>query len=330
MAYRVLIVDCDHGFFDPEKEVAEQCGVQLQIESCRTADQLFGVLKGHDALLCQRFSMDRKVMERLSSVKVITRYGSGVDNVDLPAATAKGIKITYFPYFCFDEVATHALAFILNCSRQITTLSNEMKKNPQEFIQSYGERFRLLKFTERLGRQTLGIVGFGKIGRQLAFKAQNLGFQIVACDPYVPKEVMESLKVEKLELLPLVEKSDFLSLHVPLTDETRGMINSVIFEKMKPSAYLINASRGPVVLEKDLIVALERNRLAGAALDVTEEEPLPVDHPFYRMPQVILTPHVAFYSRTSLFNLKREVMISTVNALRGEGEFILANPEVTH
>src|SRR3989338_2063084 len=136
MAYKILIVDCDHGFFDPEKEIAEQWGAQLHIESCRTADQLFGALQGHDALLCQRFSMDLNVIERLSSVKVITRYGSGVDNVDLHAATAKGIKITYLPYFCFDEVATHSLAFILNCSRQITALSNEMKKNPQEFIQS--------------------------------------------------------------------------------------------------------------------------------------------------------------------------------------------------
>jgi D-3-phosphoglycerate dehydrogenase len=260
--------------------------------------------------------------------KVVGRYGVGVDNIDVKAATEYGIKVVHVPYFCLQEVANHALGLLLALSRNIIMINEKVRSGSKLSQIDYGKMLLFMDNVERPTTQTVGIIGLGKIGTQVAKRAKAFGYRLIACDPYLPKEIISSWEAEKVSLDQLLKESDFVTIHCPLNEETKGLIGEKELSLMKKTSYLINTARGKIIDEKALINALKMKKIKGAALDVLEKEPIAPENQLLQLDNVILTPHVSFFSKTSLTELKSKVAEYTVNALKEEGEYPLANPAV--
>lgn len=276
-------------------------------------------LREADAVLVAMTQVDRDVIDRLERCRVIVRYGVGVDNIDLAAATERGIVVAFLPGYCTEEVANHALALLLASARRLPALDSHVKG---------GGWTRRGEVPRPLYGETLGIIGFGRIGRALARRALALDLRLLAHDPYVDKDVMAAHGASKTDLDSLLRESDYVSLNASLTPETRGIVGRRELALMKESAFLINTARGPEVDETALVEALRERRIAGAALDVFEEEPLPPDRPLRALDNVILTPHMAFFSRQSTARARREVGRAAAAVLNGRWPKWVANPEV--
>jgi D-3-phosphoglycerate dehydrogenase / 2-oxoglutarate reductase len=241
---------------------------------------------------------------------VIGRTGLGVDNIDLAAARERGIMVTYVPDYCMAEVSDHAMALLLALARKVP-FANAM-------VQSGRWEMAAVAPIHRLQGRTLGLVGLGHIPRALVPKAKAFGLEVLACDPFVAPDAFASLGVESVGFDALLAASDFVSIHAPLTRETRGMFNAGAFARMKPGALLINTARGAIIDEKALIEALDSGRLGGAALDVVETEPPPKDWPLIGRPNVVLTPHTAFYSVEALEELQTKCATDVARVLSGQ------------
>jgi D-3-phosphoglycerate dehydrogenase len=325
---KISIADCDQGFVDPERKVIENAGFELDVYQKLEPDDVIKIAKDSDAIICQYAKINREVLESMDRCKVVGRYGVGVDNIDLKAATENGIKVTYVPGFCSDEVANHTMSLTLALSRNLAIINRKIREISKQKQVDYGEMLKFMENVERPTNQTIGIIGIGKIGSRVAKRAKNFSYRIVACDPYLTKEVVKSRDAEKVTLDQLLKNSDFVTVHCPLNQETQGMISDKELKMMKKTAYIINTARGKIIDEKALIKALKTEQIKGAALDVLETEPIARDNELLKMDNVILTPHVSFYSKTSLHELKTKVAEHTVNALTGKGEYPIANPEV--
>jgi D-3-phosphoglycerate dehydrogenase len=244
----------------------------------------------------------------------------GVNTVDIPAATRKGIYVANVPDYCMDEVSDHALALLLSWARKVALLNQQIKAGRWDY--------KLGRPIYRLRGQTLGLVAFGRIPRALTPKAQSLGLKVLAYDPYIDQDIIRQMGAEPATLEEVLSRSDYVSIHPPLTTETKGMINRANLRLMKSSAFLINTARGPIVDEASLVEALQAGWLAGAALDVIEEEPISPGHPFLGMDKVILTPHTAWYSEESEVEMRKKCTRNVVEALSGQAPTYLVNREV--
>jgi D-3-phosphoglycerate dehydrogenase / 2-oxoglutarate reductase len=264
--------------------------------------------------------MTARVIEKLKRCKIIARYGIGVDNVDLAAATKAKILVTNVPDYCIDEVSDHALALLLALARRLTAADGAVKAGGWDVVAHAGIR--------RLRGQTLGLLGFGKIAKALASKVEPLGMKVLVYDPYLDPALIAQHGVEAVSLDRLLAEADTVSIHVPLSPETRNIVGKRELARMKPTAFLINTSRGGIVDEQVIAVALKEGRLGGAALDVLSVEPPPADHPLRQAPNVILTPHLAFYSRESVIELQTKAAEEVARALKGEPPRCPVNPEV--
>ena len=283
-----------------------------------TKEKLIENVQDADAILVAGTAIDREVLEGLDKCKVVVRYGVGVDNIDLAAATEQGIVVAHVPDFCTEEVSTHALALLLACGRQLRRLDAG--------IHSGGWFTPALP--HEVKRETLGIIGIGRIGGALARKARPLEMNIIAYDPYLDDAVIRERGAAKVSLEELLKTSDYVSLHAPLTPETRHMIGARELAMMKPTAFLINTARGPEVDEAALIEALQKGTIGGAGLDVFETEPLPAESPLRTMENVIMTPHMAFFSPAAVSKLGVEVGRAAAAVLSGHWPKYVANPEV--
>jgi D-3-phosphoglycerate dehydrogenase len=250
----------------------------------------------------------------------IVRTGIGLDTVDIPGATRHGVCVAHVPDFCYDEVADTTWALLLAVVRKLPQADRQVK--------SGGWAPSALLPMRRLRGQILGLVGFGHIARQVAERGRGFGVRIIAADPYVDAAAMAQEGIEKVTLEDLLMRADIVSLHAPLTDETRGFLGAAAFARMKPGAILINTSRGGVVDEAALIAALKAGRLAGAGLDVLQREPPLPDNPVLQMENVVLTPHYASTTGEALEDLARKVSRQIIQLLRGEWPTYLANPQV--
>lgn len=308
--WTVLVTDYVFPSLDIERAVLQAAGAQLVAMQARSESELAEAVGSADGLLVCYAPVTRRVIERAKRCRVIARYGIGVDNVDVTAATERGIVVTNVPDYCIEEVSDHALALLLACARKVALLDRGVRAGRWEARDAVPIR--------RLRGQVLGLVGFGKIPRLLAAKARALGLTVLAYDPYVDAGACEEHGARKVELGALLAQADFVSVHAPLTPQTRGLIGEAELRRMKPTAYLINTARGPIVHEAALLRALEEGWIAGAALDVLEHEPPPADHPLLQAPRVILTPHVAFYSEESLQELQRKAAEEVARVLTGQ------------
>ena len=320
MSFVVAVTDYVFPSLDPEQRVLAPLGVGLRPAQCKSEEEIIELTRGADALLNCYAKITARVIEKLDRCKIISRYGIGVDNVDLVAATRAKILVTNVPDYCVDEVSDHALALLLALARRIATADGAVKVGTWDIVAHAGIR--------RLRGQTLGLLGFGKIAKALASKVQPLGMKVLVYDPYLEAELIARHGVQAVDLDTLLRESDTVSIHVPLSPETRNLIGQVELARMKPTAFLINTSRGGIVDEHALATALKEARLGGAALDVLNVEPAPPDHPLRQAPNVILTPHLAFYSRESVIELQTKAAEEVARALMGEPPRSPVNREV--
>jgi len=258
-------------------------------------------------------------MAKMPRCKIIARYGIGVDTIDLEAATRAGIIVTNNPTYCVEEVAEHTMALLLDSARKIAFYDRLVRAGTWAVPPG--------KPLYRLVGRTLGLVGFGNIARQVAVRAGAFGMRVLYADPFV-KEGQFSEPGRKVELNELLGESDFVSVHPPLTPQTRGMINDDAFARMKPGAILINCSRGPVVDTAALVRALDAKKIAGCALDTTDPEPLPDPHPLRGRDNVIINPHVAWYSETAMVGLQAGAPGEVRRVLSGEWPVNVVNKAV--
>ncbi|UFJ40781.1 C-terminal binding protein [Brevibacillus humidisoli] len=320
--WKVVITDWEYPDLRYEQRVfAPYDQIELVPAQCRTEAEVIAACADADAIINQYAPLGADVIAALNRCRVITRYGVGVNTIDLEDATAKGICVANVPDYCQDEVADHALALILAWARKVVRADRHIRAEAWDY--------KVTKPIYRLRGRRLGLVGFGKIPQALAAKVQPLGIDVVAYDPYCPAEVMEHQGVTAASLEEIMSTSDMVSVHTPLTEETRGMIGKEQFALMKPQTFLVNTSRGPVVDEQALVEALRSGRLAGAALDVVEQEPISRDHPLLAMDNVIFTPHVAWYSEEAEEEMRTKAALGVIDVLvHGEYPRYLVNKQV--
>jgi D-3-phosphoglycerate dehydrogenase len=260
------------------------------------------------------------VMGRMPRCKIIARYGIGVDTIDVDAATRAGIIVTNNPTYCIEEVAEHTMALLLACARKVSLYDRLVRVGRWE-VPPGKPMFRLV------GR-TLGLIGFGNIARAVAVRASAFGMRVLFYDPFVPQGP-SAIAAEKVPDLPdLLHESDFVSVHPSLVPATRGMIGDEALSHMKPTAFLVNCARGPIVDTGALIRALDSGRIAGCALDTTDPEPLPDPHPLRDRDNVIITPHVAWYSEQAMVGLQAGAPGEVRRVLTGEWPVNVVNPAV--
>jgi D-3-phosphoglycerate dehydrogenase len=273
-------------------------------------------------LIVSATPVTRRVMSALDTLQVVVRTGVGYDVIDVPAATELGVIVVNIPDLWIREVANHALALLLAWNRKIVVLDRQMRSGvwSTQVLSAGG--------TGSLHGETVGIVGLGNIGSAFARRVAALETRVIACDPYVDDARFARLGVERVSLEVLASRADYVSVHTLLNDETRHLIGESFFRRMKPTACLINTSRGPVVDEQALIRALRDRRLAGAALDVWEDEPLPPDSPLLAMDSVIATPHAAYFSSPAVAQVPRRCGEEVARVLTKERPLNVVNPEV--
>ena len=318
--WTVVITDFNYPDLSVEEQELARWGARVIPAQCVTPEEVLEAGGDADALISQYAPITREVILALRRCKALGRYGIGVDNIDVQAATERGVAVINVPSYCEDEVSDHALAMLLSWARRIPYYTQKVREGVWDW--KTGRPIR------RLRGQVLGLLGFGKIARLLARKARALGLQVIAHDPYLAPEVFSDEEVESVDFDTLLSRSDFLSLHVPLTPKTRHLIDARALAKMKPTACLINTSRGGVVDGEALAQALEEGQIAGACLDVTEPEPPEKDSHLLRLPQVLLSPHVAWYSEESQAELRRKIAQDVGRALNGLLPVGLVNQEL--
>lgn len=320
--FKVVIVD----FGVPDKLVEdaefEASGLDADLlkTSARTEEEIIPHVRDVDGMMVGFAPITRQVIESMTRCRVISRYGIGYNNVDLDAATERGIVVCNVPDYCLKEVSTHTIGFLLCLNRHIHF--------QDRYLRQGGWRAPNEMAPGRLTNQVLGIVGLGNIGRLVAKKAMALDLQVKVYDPYLPPATASELGVEMVALNELLESSDYVSLHCPLNDETHHLIGTAQLESMKPTAYLINMARGPVVDQVALTHALQNGLIAGAGLDVFEEEPLPADDPLTELDNVILTSHSSSWSEESGVQLRASTAKHVIMVLNGETPAPVVNPAV--
>jgi D-3-phosphoglycerate dehydrogenase len=314
----VAVADSVFPNLDLARAVVLRAGAELRLASKPTPDGILEVARDADALLVTYAKINADMIREMKKCRIISRFGIGVDNVDLDAATKQGIVVTKVPDYCIDEVSDHTMALLLSLIRKI----------PFASARAHAGRWEMPAVVpiHRLRGTVLGLVGFGRIPQLVAPKAMAFGMRVVSSDPYVPQTAMEKARVDKVEFAELLKISDYVSIHSPLLPETHHLFSTAVLNQMKPGALLVNTSRGPVVDEAALAAALDSKQIAGAALDVLEQEP-PVSSPLFCRDNVILTPHTSFYSVESLEELQTKAAEEVVRVLSGQVPRNPVNPE---
>jgi len=317
---KVYVTDFEFSNLKHEEEVINKAGAELIGVQCKTEEEIIEKCKDAVGLINQYAPVGRKVMESLPDLKVIARYGVGVNTIDIPAATELGICVANVPDYCMDEVSDHAMALLMACARKVVLMNNEVKKGNWDFKVSVP--------INRLRGQNLGLVSFGKIAQTLAKKAQAFGLNLLVFDPYVSESVIKQYNAKSVGLEELLKESDYISVHAPLTAETEHLISEKELQMMKKSAFIINTGRGPVIDEKALIKALQEGQIAGAGLDVLEVEPAAPDNPLLKMDNVVINPHAAWYSEQAEAELRTKTARGVAEVLQGYFPKYLVNKDV--
>jgi D-3-phosphoglycerate dehydrogenase len=295
---------------EPAKAALARLNPTIRMAKSPSADDILAVARDADAILVTYAKLTRDLIVQLTRCKAIGRFGLGVDNIDLPACKAKGIAVSYVPDYCIREVSDHTMALLLALIRKIP-LSNKLVQNGRWEMPAVVP-------IRRIEGTVLGLLGFGHIPRLVAPKAQAFGLKVIAFDPYADAKLFEAAGVESVDFDTLLKRSDYLSVHAPLTPQTRGMMNAEAFAKIKRGAYVVNTARGPLIDENALIAALDAGQVGAAALDVVEVEPMPKGSRLLGRDNVIITPHTAFYSVEALDELQSKAASDVARVLSGE------------
>jgi D-3-phosphoglycerate dehydrogenase / 2-oxoglutarate reductase len=312
----VVIADYDFGDVDVERAIIEEAGFELTAAQCKTEDEVIDVARDAAAVVAQYATISARVIDELAACRVIARYGSGVDIVDVDAATRHDILVTNVPSdWCENEVADHALALLLAVSRKITVYDRATRDGTWQW-QSGAP-------IHRLRGSVLGLLSFGAIARAIAARAAGFGMRITAHDPYVEAEEITAAGATAVSFDELVTESDCLVIQAPLTPETHHLFDESQLRRMKPTAILVNTARGPIIDDRALYSALSEGWIAGAGLDDIEEEPAKVrdwqpDNPLLGLDNVVITPHAAYYSEEAIATVRRFAAEEVVRVLTGQ------------
>jgi len=308
---QVAITDWTFPDLEIEERILKNAGCEVVARQCKTETELSALVADADVVITQFARINANVIGAMQRARTIVRYGIGVDNVDLEAARVHGIAVSNIPDYCTDEVADHTLAFILGLTRQVVAHTNDLRA---------GEWRLAVPLTEMktLRDQTVGVIGFGRIGREVLRRLLPFKCRVLVHDPIVPASEMTDAGAVAVALDVIFAASDIITLHCPSTAATRRMMNSATLEKMKVGALLINVARGDLVDTAALIAALQGKRLAAAALDVFDAEPLPANHPLRKVSNVIIAPHIASASPSAVQKLREGAANRAVIAVRGE------------
>jgi D-3-phosphoglycerate dehydrogenase len=316
---KVVLTDYVWESLDVEKKILAGLGELVPMQTKKPEEFLFQAADCDALLNTYAGPITADAMAKMPMCRIIARYGIGVDTIDLAAATQAGIIVTNNPTYCIEEVAEHTMALLLDSARKVAFYDRLVRSGTWAVPPG--------KPLYRLVSRTLGLVGFGNIARQVGVRAAAFGMKVLYSDPYV-KDGQFSEPRRKVELNDLLRESDFVSVHPPLTPQTRKMINDDAFSRMKPGAILINCSRGPVVDTDALVRALDAKKIAGCALDTTDPEPLPDPHPLRGRDNVIINPHVAWYSETAMVGLQAGAPNEVRRVLSGEWPINVVNKAV--
>ena len=306
---------------DIEREVLAARDVDLVVAGCTNDDEVVEVARDAPAILNTMYWMDGALFERLPNLKVVVRGGVGVDNLDVDAATDRGIVVCNVVDYGYNEVANHAFAMLLALNRKLVALDRAVRT---QWVSGPS----LMPHTGRVAGETLGLVSFGNIARAVARRAAGFDMRVVAFDPFVDPGDAAAVGVELLPLDEILRRADYLSIHTPLVAETRGLIGARELALMKPSAYVVLTSRGGVIDETALADALREGRIAGAGLDVWDGEPVDPSHPLLQLDNVIGSPHAAWYSQVSIVELRQRFAEAAADVLHGIMPRSLVNTSV--
>lgn len=305
---KVYITDCDHDNINIEKEIFDKAGIELTLKDAISEDDVIEQCKDGDIFIVQYAKISRKVMENCPNLKYIVRYGVGVDTIDVEAATELGVQVGNVPDYGMNEVADHAISLALSFLRKINTMNNFTKNEKWDYTRAIP--------IHRFSTLTVGVVGLGRIGSNFARKMSALGFNVIGFDPR--REVIrESDYVEIVDFEELLEKSDLISIHCP-ADNNYDLFDKNAFSKMKKTSFIINTARGGIINEEALECALNNDIIAGACLDCMLNEPVDKSNPLFKHENVIVSPHIAWYSEESAQELKRKVAEESVRFAKGE------------
>jgi D-3-phosphoglycerate dehydrogenase / 2-oxoglutarate reductase len=312
----------------PSTDIIEQqlAGLEYDLDTyeCRSSGEAIEAIKGADIIINQGVPMPREVIQGIDQAQAIVSFGHGFNHIDHDAATEQGVMVVNCAGFCTEEVSNHAIMLLLACAKKLAILNNLVKAGKWD-----AQLRQVMLPMVPIDGQTLGLVGFGNIGRATSRKARVFGLEVIAYDPYVPPWIAKEYRVELVPTLDaLAHRADFVSMHTPLNHETRKLIGASFFAAMKPTAYFINTCRGPTVDEAALIKALQDGQIAGAGIDVFDTEPTPADNPLLKLDNVIVTPHSAGTSSRSRVAAQAQIGQETARLLKGTRPMSVVNPDV--
>jgi len=306
--FKVVVTDDRFGIYEAEREVLKSIDAELTVTNCVTPLDVSNACKDADGVLVCMAPMPAETIRELNNCKVICKYGVGYDNVDVDACTDMGIQFCNVPDYCSEEVSDQALALLMACARKVARRDVQVREGQWDIFQA-DPVYRIA------GKQFL-LLGFGMIARCLLRKIRGFDLsRIMVYDPYVDKETIAVLGAEKVEWEEGIREADYISLHMPLTRETTGIINASVFEMMKPTVIIVNTSRGDLIDEEALIAALTDKRINSAGLDAFRKEPLNMDNPLIQLENCVLSDHAGWYSEESMDDLKRNAAENIKNVL---------------
>jgi len=322
---KVVITDYDYGDYDIERDILERAGARVVALQAKSETELFEEVRDCAAVMNQYARVGAQAIERMEQCRVIARYGIGVDIVDVEAATAKGILVTNVRDYCTEEVADHAISLWLTLARKLPDYDRATHQGIWQWQSG--------KPVYRLRGRTMGVVSFGKIGQAIAKRAQSFGTKIIAYDPFLNSDVTDKHGVELVSKEELLARSDYILMQAPMTPETKHFLSDAEFTAMKPGAIVVNTGRGPTIDNKALYRALTEGHIAAAGLDDPEEEPAkraswdPADNPIFSLPNVLVTPHAAYYSEESIRSAREIAATQVAKVLTGQTPDFPVNAE---
>lgn len=297
------------GDIEVEKEILRTIDADVIHTGATDTPEAREAVRNADALMVTIQPVSNELIASMQRCRIISRVGTGLDAIDLESATKRGVWVTYVPDYSIDEVSAHAVMLLLAQARGLPTL---LRKTQAGRWESGGV------YVRRIQGQVLGLIGCGRIGLATAAKAQGLGLKVIGYDPYIGPDTLQAAGVRPVDLPALLRESDYISLHMPLTRDNRHIIDAAALRQMKPTAYLINTARGPLIDEDALLDAVRSRTIAGAALDVLSVEPPAPDNPLLHEERILITPHIAWYSEEAKVDVRSRGAEEVVRVLRNE------------
>ena len=323
---KVVVTDYIEDNLDWEaEELAKRGGFEFEAYQLKFKPEaeVLEKIRDADVVVVNMVKMTESLLSGLERCKLLIRHGIGYDNVDVEACTRLGIQFAYQPDYCKIDVAEHAIALILACGRKVVWGRKTLDKSSADGQWDFSNLFPIY----RLEGKTLGIVGVGRIGSRVYLKMKSFGFEIIGCDPYLSPERIKELGIRLVPREELFRRADFITVHTPLTEETRHLVNATSLSWMKPTAYLVNTSRGPMVDHEALAAVLKEGRIAGAAIDVYDVEPPPPTYPLFGLENVILSPHSAWASEEAGWEIRQSILDDILAFAEGKPARCVVNKE---